>query len=185
MLRPYVAQFFYFHLLQTKKEYFMSRQIQIRRGSATSHNNFIGAIGEITVDTTNWTLRVHDGITPGGHVVVSDAAGIIDCITEMQFPSAENGYTWYRKYNSGWTEQGGTNNGTGPIMLPITMADTNYTAIAMPKAFDSFENVGCLTINLLTHSKTTSSFNVQVRWNGGGASTADARFDWVVYGRAG
>ena len=44
----------------------MSRQIQIRRGTADEHNNFTGAIGEITVDTTNNTIRVHDGQTVGG-----------------------------------------------------------------------------------------------------------------------
>lgn len=44
----------------------MSRQIQFRRGTATEHENFIGAMGEITVDTTNKTLRVHDGETAGG-----------------------------------------------------------------------------------------------------------------------
>lgn len=44
----------------------MARQIQIRRGSAAEHATFTGAIGEITMDTTNKTLRVHDGTTPGG-----------------------------------------------------------------------------------------------------------------------
>lgn len=44
----------------------MSKQIQIRRGTATENNNFTGAIGEITMDTTNNTLRVHDGTTAGG-----------------------------------------------------------------------------------------------------------------------
>ena len=44
----------------------MSRQIQLRRGTATEHESFIGAVGEITMDTTNQTLRVHDGETPGG-----------------------------------------------------------------------------------------------------------------------
>ena len=44
----------------------MSRQIQIRRGTATEHETFIGAMGEITMDTTNKTLRLHDGVTPGG-----------------------------------------------------------------------------------------------------------------------
>ena len=47
----------------------MSRQIQIRRGTAAQHSNFIGAIGEITMDTTNNTLRVHDGLTAGGHIL--------------------------------------------------------------------------------------------------------------------
>ena len=44
----------------------MSRQIQFRRGTATEHENFIGAMGEITGDTTNKALRVHDGTTVGG-----------------------------------------------------------------------------------------------------------------------
>lgn len=44
----------------------MTRQIQIRRGTATEHENFTGAIGEVTMDTTNKTLRVHDGTTAGG-----------------------------------------------------------------------------------------------------------------------
>jgi len=44
----------------------MSRQIQIRRGNAAENDAFTGAIGEVTMDTTNNTLRVHDGITAGG-----------------------------------------------------------------------------------------------------------------------
>lgn len=44
----------------------MSRQIQFRRGTADEHKNFTGAEGEITVDLTNKTLRVHDGVTAGG-----------------------------------------------------------------------------------------------------------------------
>lgn len=44
----------------------MSIQVQYRRGSATENNAFTGALAEITVDTTNWTLRVHDGATAGG-----------------------------------------------------------------------------------------------------------------------
>lgn len=44
----------------------MSRQIQMRRGTANEHSNFIGAIGEITIDTDNKTIRVHDGETVGG-----------------------------------------------------------------------------------------------------------------------
>lgn len=44
----------------------MSTQVQYRRGTATQNNSFTGALAEITVDTTNWTLRVHDGATAGG-----------------------------------------------------------------------------------------------------------------------
>jgi len=44
----------------------MSTQVQYRRGTAAENDAFTGALAEITVDTTNSTLRVHDGVTPGG-----------------------------------------------------------------------------------------------------------------------
>ena len=47
----------------------MTRQIQIRRGTATENDAFTGAVGEVTMDTTNNTLRIHDGTTPGGTVL--------------------------------------------------------------------------------------------------------------------
>ena len=45
----------------------MAYAIQRRRGTATEHNSFTGLVGEITIDTTNNTIRVHDGSTAGGH----------------------------------------------------------------------------------------------------------------------
>jgi len=44
----------------------MSTQVQYRRGSSTQNDAFTGALAEITVDTTNKTIRVHDGSTAGG-----------------------------------------------------------------------------------------------------------------------
>lgn len=65
----------------------MSRQIQIRRGTAAEHDNFTGAIGEVTMDTTNKTLRVHDGVTVGGNMLMLASEkvkmDITNCITEI------------------------------------------------------------------------------------------------------
>ena len=47
----------------------MSTQVQFRRGTATQNNSFTGALGEITIDTDNKSLRIHDGTTPGGSAV--------------------------------------------------------------------------------------------------------------------
>lgn len=47
----------------------MSKQVKWRRGTTEEHSTFIGAIGEVTVDTTKDTLVVHDGITLGGHSI--------------------------------------------------------------------------------------------------------------------
>ena len=50
----------------------MSRTIQLRRGAESDHSTFTGAIGEVTMDTTNKTLRVHDGETVGGTALAKE-----------------------------------------------------------------------------------------------------------------
>lgn len=52
----------------------MSTQIQYRRGSSAQTASFTGALGEITVDTTNKIVVVHDGATAGGFSGVSTTA---------------------------------------------------------------------------------------------------------------
>lgn len=84
----------------------------------------IGAITEALNDKTDRDMRN-----------VDNTAGA-DAVIEYQMPTVENNYTWYRKYKSGWVEQGGIwtgtlsatngNDATSTQNLPITMADTNY-----------------------------------------------------------
>ncbi|NDB60075.1 hypothetical protein EB001_16740 [bacterium] len=45
----------------------MSRQVQLRRGTAVQHTTFTGLVGELTMNTTNNSLRLHDNVTVGGH----------------------------------------------------------------------------------------------------------------------
>ena len=165
----------------------MSRQIQIRRGTATEHENFTGAIGEITMDTTNKTLRVHDGETAGGTVLAKSSQlppASADYVIETQLPTAENNYTWYRKYKSGWIEQGGIleigNLGDGAadaetVSLVLTMSDANYSVSVTPFANASY--------NRLFSSfgpRTTTTFNVGVRNIGG--QTTGVHVCWRVSG---
>tara|TARA_B100000029_G_C17488093_1_gene928072 strand:- start:251 stop:1360 length:1110 start_codon:yes stop_codon:yes gene_type:complete len=42
----------------------MAKIVQIRRGTAQQHEGFEGREGEITVDLTDKTIRVHDGVLP-------------------------------------------------------------------------------------------------------------------------
>lgn len=81
------------------------------------------------LDTLNDTIDgIQDALT---------ALNGYDYVIESQLPTADNNYTWYRKYKSGWVEQGGqppagTSNVT--ITLPVEMADTNYTIAGMSKS---------------------------------------------------
>jgi len=44
----------------------MATQVQLRRGTSSENDSFTGAQGELTFDTTNKRVRVHDGATAGG-----------------------------------------------------------------------------------------------------------------------
>ena len=63
----------------------MAIQIQLRQGTTTEHNSFTGAVGEVTVDTTNKTLRVHDGSTVGGTRLATLTGGLVPT---TQLPAA-------------------------------------------------------------------------------------------------
>jgi hypothetical protein len=51
----------------------MSTQLQLRKGNTAQTQIFTGAVAEVTVDTDQDTLVVHDGTTVGGHYIVSSA----------------------------------------------------------------------------------------------------------------
>lgn len=103
----------------------MAKQLELRRGTTQANNLFTGATGEITMDTDTKALRVHDGDKVGGYM--------IDTLIAFQAPTQANNYTWYRKYASGWVEQGG-HIATAPaseettVVFPVSMADTTYFA---------------------------------------------------------
>lgn len=106
----------------------MSRQIQFRRGTAAEHETFTGAPGEITVDTTNNTLRVHDGATIGGTALARADSIPADYVVAWQMPTATNNYTWYRKYKSGWLEQGGKLSGRS-VVFPCAFSQVPTVCI--------------------------------------------------------
>ena len=52
----------------------MPTQVQFRRGTTAQNNSFTGAAGELSVNTSNSTIRVHDGSTPGGSELATVAS---------------------------------------------------------------------------------------------------------------
>ena len=88
----------------------------------------------------------------------------IDYVVESQLPTAENNYTWYRLYKSGWIEQGGfkqetTTSGNAfdqTITLPKTMKDTNYTVLASAYRADNFVSYNGMYTGPTTYCTTTT-----------------------------
>lgn len=105
----------------------MARVLQIRRGTTQENRIFIGAAGELTMDTDTKSIKIRDGNTPGGFEIPS----IIDYLE----PTSSNNYQWYIKYSNGWVEQGGRQEGTGSfgvttINLPVQMINNKYRVFA-------------------------------------------------------
>lgn len=147
----------------------MSIQLQLRRGTTEEQNAFIGAEGEITYDTQEKTLRIHDGVTAGGVKVATFNPNIAidsDYVIVSQKPTAGNNYTWFRKYKSGWVEQGGfipfasTGGWTnGDVTLPIEMENNFYQIYVKGNWSDPASSSA--TVNTVS----TTGFNVKVAIN--------------------
>lgn len=76
---------------------------------------------------------------------------------------------WYRKYKSGWVEQGGGLTGRNQtISFPIPMANTNYTALCNTNSDQGYAR------NLMSSNTTTS---IYIRADGGSMW-------WYVCGQA-
>ena len=78
----------------------MAKQLQLRKGTAAEHDTFTGANGEVTVDTTNKTLRVHDGSTVGGTRLATVTGGLIPA---AQLPVATTSTQGIVKLNNSLT----------------------------------------------------------------------------------
>lgn len=159
----------------------MATQLQIRRGTTTENNVFTGATGELTMDTDTNGLRIHNGTTVGG--VKIPTAQTADYVVEWQVPTDLNGYTWYRKYSSGWVEQGGsadlvaTSGTVQTITLPIEMANNRYSV----SATEHCDRSGTGGYSVGWRSKTTTSFALAGSSSGTNISNT---WDWQVSGMA-
>lgn len=48
----------------------MATRVQHRRGTTADHQSFVGEEAEFTFDTTLKNVRIHDGVTAGGFLLV-------------------------------------------------------------------------------------------------------------------
>ncbi len=102
----------------------MATQVQYRRGTNAQNAAFTGALGEITVDTTNGTLRVHNGVTAGGSNIAT-VSYVTSQISSLSSNSISFGTSNVRVTSSGGnvtTSVGGTAD-----VLIVTSTGANVT----------------------------------------------------------
>lgn len=100
-------------------------------------------------------------------LVIGVPQDAVDYVVAMQRPTADNNYTWYRKYKSGWVEQGGVQEiqgGLNTVSLLVPMANDQYLINIRQRATGNASNTETPNKNTVANfaavinSMTTSSF---------------------------
>lgn len=107
--------------------------------------------------------------------------GTFDVVVAYQKPTSSNNYTWYRKYASGWVEQGGLSDASSSfvdVTFPKKMANKNYTIVVGNG--ESTTNAD-YTAHCGAQSRTVNGFKFYVKGYGG--SGTSYRCCWQVSGQ--
>lgn len=113
------------------------------------------AMVQLATATTDEALETCTG-------VLADVAALkYDYVVDFQAPTSANNYTWYRKYKSGWVEQGGIyDNGSlaesfeTTITMPVMMSNNMYSATATASVDAGSSSYTAGSTVIFTHSTT-------------------------------
>jgi hypothetical protein len=98
----------------------MATQLQMRRGTQSEHSSFTGAEGEVSVNTTNDSLHVHDGSTASGFEL---ARADLNNVSDTDLNAALTGNTIG---SLTITTADITNFSLGGVSVTSTAAELNY-----------------------------------------------------------
>lgn len=143
---------------------------------------YVGSFTQSAIENTaglNASLFNGKADTDLGNV----SAGI-DFVVETQLPTAQNNYTWYRKYKSGWVEQGGVSVYTSAadytVSMPVEMNNVNYTILVTLAPLDSPSTSADVGVQrFVPFNLTTTSFKLR-----GDTLAQLQRHCWQVSGMA-
>lgn len=156
----------------------MAKVLQHRRGTTAEHKNFVGAEGEITVDTDKKSILVHDGVTAGGHEILPDCLPKIggEVTGYIQLKSGDSARIQSSVDNSHVPLIGGSswNNGgrvvaygkdhatyPGQVQLTATDGSTHKQLVIKPDGTFTWNSKNVITSDggTMTGAITTSSTN--------------------------
>lgn len=147
---------------------------------AVDYSDFQKTAEQTNTNTTNIATLG----TSKANTSLNNVSAGIDFVIESQEPTAENDYMWYRKYKSGWVEQGGVSIAiadyeTATITLPVAMSNINYT-LTFGNGWDGTNDDGAYIGAYCERlpNRTTTSFQLY------GRGATQRKISFVVSGKA-
>jgi hypothetical protein len=134
------------------------REILLKRGTTAQNSTYTGPVGEVVVDTTLKTLRVQDGVTPGGWPLESSGltgnltANTLTITSTTASTTDSNGALIV----AGGVGIGGNLNVGGPVTLNSAIRFANLTTTQI-------NAITSITTGMTVYNYTTG--NIQV-YNG-------------------
>ena len=141
----------------------MPSQVQFRRGSKAQNDSFSGAAGEIVVNNTNQSIRIHDGTTQGGFELAKVDLTNVSSVTNLSL----SGITTTNSLSIGSTQViSSARQLQNIVSLDATTTATIESAVAAaPNDFTSLNISGLSTFSGIT-THTTSLFGTQASFSG-------------------
>ena len=122
----------------------MPTVVQFRRGTTAQNDNFLGAAGEISVDTTLNVLRVADGVNTGGFALVGQ--NCVQTIANKIYQGTSVSVTG--DVTAAGNVNGANINSTNADLAELYVADVNYD----PGTLVEFGGNQEITITTTSHS---------------------------------
>lgn len=151
----------------------MAKPLRPKRGTTAKNDAFVGLASEITIDTDKHSIRVHDGITVGGHEILPKAKN--DELYGKQIRMSGNrgeigGYNTPKVYGMAMSVNGDSNDDTQFISSAAFSVANGTAGTAWTKAV-------WFTQAMVDGITLGSSWN----WAGGEVPTIDANSVLVLY----
>jgi hypothetical protein len=176
-------------------------KVLFKRGNTVQNNNYTGVSGEISIDTQTKTLRVHDGITPGGNILTtggiygnSNVTTYLTSVAGNIIPSANVTYSLGNATNQ-WRDLWVSNNTIYIGNIPITVSNgsllINGNSVTGGTGTDDVlrANVGAYQIyanaNAVTQTISINSINANITAANSAIQTLSANIGTLVAGAPG
>ena len=141
-----------------------------------------GTLNQEQMDWSAWA----SSLAGKANIDLSNTPANVDYVIESQEPTSANGYTWYRKYKSGWVEQGGralvpaTNGLSGSsvnVTLPVPIATPEQATLS----YNGMGSTGYYSNCEDQASVTTTTVSIG-RWNNGNPVAEARYYNWTLSG---
>lgn len=141
-----------------------------------------GALNQEQMDWSAWA----SSLAGKANIDLSNTPANVDYVVESQEPTSANGYTWYRKYKSGWVEQGGralvpATNGLSSSSVTVTLPVPIATPEQATLAYNGMDNTRYYANCEDMASVTTTTVSIG-RYNNGNPATEARYYNWSLSG---